>query len=702
MKIFSKIYPILVFLFLYAPILVLVIFSFNASSSTSMFAGFSFQWYKTLFEDETTFRALYNTIILAICSSLVATVLGTAAAVGIDKLKKGPARSGIMAVTNIPMMNPEIVTGISMMLLFVFAGRLVSKSAVLGFGTMLIAHVTFSLPYVILNVLPKLRQTDRNLAEAAQDLGCKPVSAFFKVVLPSIMPGVITGFIMSFTLSLDDFIISYFTSGPGFQTLPIAIFSMTKKRVKPDMYALSAIIFVSILVLLIFYNIAQQKSEDRDRGKEKTTKSKTFGVIKTVVAVSLVAAVILVPLIVKFVKPKTESVGSLKGTTLYVYNWGEYISDGADDTVDVIAEFEKRFGIEVVYDTFDNNETMYSKLKGGGVSYDIVIPSDYMIERMISEDMLAKIDYSNIPNYKYIPEQYRGLGHDPTDEYSVPYTVGMVGLIYNTAMVEEAPTSWTALWNTDYTGNILMFNNPRDAFAIAQSILDIDYNTENEADWNRAAAVLKSQKNVSPTYVSDEVFNMMESGEAAFAPYYAGDFLSMQENNPDLALVYPKEGVNFFVDSICILKDAKNKRAAELFINFMLEPEIALANAEYICYASPHTEVYSNPEYSYYQNEYLYPEEGQFKTQNFLNLSPETLALMSSLWDDVKNYVPDPNDAEIVFTPLKDTDTDTTAPAETVMTAEAWQYVIYIGIFVAVCLAYVIFRYARKKYRENV
>ena len=267
MKIFSKLYTVLVFLFLYAPIIVLIVFSFNSSSSTSMFTGVSMQWYKALFQDEATLRALYNTVILAVCSSIIATALGTAAAVGIDKLRKGPVRSGIMAVTNIPMMNPEIVTGISMMLLFVFVGKLVSDGAVLGFGTMLIAHVTFNLPYVILNVLPKLRQTDKNLAEAAQDLGCKPVSAFFKVVLPSIMPGVITGMIMAFTLSLDDFIISYFTSGPGFQTLPIAIFSMTKKRVKPDMYALSALIFVSILVLLIVYNIAQQKSEDKTKKK---------------------------------------------------------------------------------------------------------------------------------------------------------------------------------------------------------------------------------------------------------------------------------------------------------------------------------------------------------------------------------------------------------------------------------------------------
>ena len=267
MKAFSKIYTGLVFLFLYAPIIVMIVFSFNSSSSTSVFSGFSLQWYKSLMEDEATLRALSNTLILAVCSSVVSTVLGTAAAVGIDKFKKGPARSGIMAVTNIPMMNPEIVTGVSMMLLFVFVGRLVKDDSVLGFGTLLIAHVTFSLPYIILNVLPKLRQTDRNLAEAAQDLGCKPVTAFFKVVLPSIMPAIITGMITVFTLSLDDFIISYFSGGPGFQTLPIAIFSMTKKRVKPDMYALSALIFLSILLLLILYNIAQSKSEEKSKKK---------------------------------------------------------------------------------------------------------------------------------------------------------------------------------------------------------------------------------------------------------------------------------------------------------------------------------------------------------------------------------------------------------------------------------------------------
>lgn len=268
MKIASKVYTGLVFVFLYAPIAVMILFSFNTTSSTGVFSGFSLQWYKALFQDEATLRAFYNTIILAVSSSATATVLGTAAAVGIDKYKKGAFRSSVMAVTNIPMMNPEIVTGISMMLLFVFVGKLVNAEPILGFGTLLIAHVTFNLPYIILNVLPKLRQTDKNLAEAAQDLGCKPVTAFFKVVLPSIMPGIITGMITAFTLSLDDFIISYFTGGPGFQTLPIAIFSMTKKRVKPDMYALSALIFVSILLLLILYNFAQAKSEEKSKKRK--------------------------------------------------------------------------------------------------------------------------------------------------------------------------------------------------------------------------------------------------------------------------------------------------------------------------------------------------------------------------------------------------------------------------------------------------
>ncbi len=422
--------------------------------------------------------------------------------------------------------------------------------------------------------------------------------------------------------------------------------------------------------------------------------------LKKRIASVLFALIIAALPCVTAVAAEQSEIDALRGTTLYVYNWGEYISDGADDTLDVNAAFEEKYGIEVVYETYDNNEVMYSKLKGGGVSYDVVIPSDYMIERMIAEDMLQPIDFSNVPNYKYISEKYRNLAHDPKNEYSVPYTVGMVGLIYNTEMVEEAPDSWTALWDENYENSILMFNNPRDAFAIAQSILGMDYNNESPASWRVAAELLKEQKNVSPAYVNDEVFLKMEAGEAAMAPYYAGDFLTMKDNNPALEFVYPKEGVNFFVDGACVLKGAKNKLAAELYINFLLEPEVALANAEYICYASPHTEVYSNPDYSFYEDEILYPEDGKFKTQLFLNLSPETLALMSTLWDDVKNFVPSGTGNRDFF--FGGSGSAVSTDDGEAMTPEAKRYALYIGIFAAVCVAYVIFRYARKKYRENI
>ena len=261
----STIYVLLVFAFLYVPMLIVAVYSFNSSNSTGVMEGFSLRWYVELFKDEETIKAFYNTMILAITSAVTSTVIGTLAALGIDKMKKSWRRSGIMTVTNIPMMNPEIVTGVSMMLLFVFIGSFLKINGVLGFWTLFIAHVTFSLPYVILNIMPKLQQINPNLAEAAQDLGCAPGKAIRKVVLPAIKPGIMSGFIMAFTLSLDDFIISYFVSGPQFQTLPIRIYSMTKKRVTPDMYALSTIIFVVILILLVIVNMNGLKGEQSSK-----------------------------------------------------------------------------------------------------------------------------------------------------------------------------------------------------------------------------------------------------------------------------------------------------------------------------------------------------------------------------------------------------------------------------------------------------
>lgn len=338
-----------------------------------------------------------------------------------------------------------------------------------------------------------------------------------------------------------------------------------------------------------------------------------------------------------FAKGEDKDYSHLRGTTLNVYNWGEYISDGQDGTMDVNKVFEKRYGIKVNYTNYDSNENMYNKLKSGGANYDVIIPSDYMIAKLIEENMLSELDFSNIPNYKYILEKYKNLYYDPDNRYTVPYTVGMVGLIYNTTMVDGNPDSWGVLWDEKYAGNILMFNNPRDTFGIAQFYLGQSLNTTEIADWDKAVELLKEQNPLVSSYVMDEIYNKMENGEAALAPYYAGDFLTMHDVNPDLAFVYPKEGVNFFVDAMCIPKTAENKEAAELYINFMCEEEIAVANANYVCYASPHKLVLESDDYDLKGNEVLYPDESQMpKTQIFENLDYDTQQYMSMLWNELK------------------------------------------------------------------
>ncbi len=322
----------------------------------------------------------------------------------------------------------------------------------------------------------------------------------------------------------------------------------------------------------------------------------------------------------------------LKGTKLNVINWGEYISDGREGTMDVVEEFRRLTGIDISYTTFDTNETLYSLMAAGGGNYDVIIPSDYMIQRLVKEGLLQKLNYGNIPNYKYIPEANKKKYFDPADEYSVPYTYGMVGLIYNTTMVDGPIDSWAALWDENYSGSILQFDNVRDAFGTAQFLLGQNVNTNDPADWEAAAEKLKEQRPLLQQYMMDQVFDLMESGEAALTPYYAGDFNVMHESNPDLAFVYPKEGTNYFHDSMCIPKGAANVAAAELFINFMLEPEVALANANFVCYAVPHSAVLIDPGYDWKDNEYLYPKTLPANLQYFENLPQSTLDLMNELW----------------------------------------------------------------------
>ena len=650
MKPIAKVYTGLIFLFLFAPIIILLVFSFNSSNSLSVFEGFSLYWYKELFHDTNTLGALKNTLVLALAASILSTIMGTAAAVGINKLRNKALQNTYNTVTNIPMTNPDIITGISLMLMFVFAGRLMGLSTSLNFWTMLIAHITFCLPYVILQVLPKLRQMDKALPEAAMDLGCTPLRAFLKVELPEILPGVLSGMIMAFTLSLDDFVISYFTAGNGFETLPIRIYSMTKKTVTPKMYALATIIFFVILALLLITNLMDADDEDAKerRAAKKHHRQHHLGNRgKELIAGGVIAAALVV---VGAVSIAGSSADTLE---LNVYNWGEYISDGSDDSLDTIKAFEswyeEEYGqkVKVNYSTFASNEDMYAKLQSGAVSYDVIIPSDYMIARMISEDMLLPLNYDNIPNYQYIGDQYKGLYFDPENQYTVPYTYGVIGVIYDANVVDEADIGgWDLLWNEKYSRSILQFNNPRDAFGTAMYKLGIDVNTTDKAQWDRALDELMKQRPLVKAYVMDEIFNTLQSGEASIGAYYAGDYFIMQEgqaDDVDLKFYYPDE-TNYFFDSMCVPKCAENQELAEIFINFMLSEEAAIANAEYICYASPNSLVYESETYIEDMGEeameILYPPMDHFAEKYnhlaYRNLSNEMLSYMNTLWEGLK------------------------------------------------------------------
>ena len=594
MKKTTRFLTILMFAFLYLPMAVLVVASFNTGKDITQFEGFTLQQYVRLFQDNALLSLLGNSILVAILSSLIATVFGTISAVGINNLRP-KLRNVVMSLTNIPMTNPDIVTGVSLSLLFIFVGsNMLGQKESLNFGTLLIAHVTFNLPYVILNVMPKLRQMDSSLTDAAMDLGCTPREAFFKVTLPEILPGVLAGGIMAFTMSLDDFVISYFVTGTGFITLPVEIYSYTKKPIQPKIYAMFTLLFGLIFVLMLTMNLLQLRADKRKTSNRGKAESKQMRIFKRVACAALAVCLVIGGCCLVF-SARQETV------TLNVYNWGQYIADGSDDSLEVIKAFEARYPhIKVNYSTYDSNEMMYSKLSNGGITVDVIIPSDYMIARMIQENMLLELNYDNIPNYQYIDENFKNTSYDPENKYSVPYTWGTVGILYNTQYVDEADvTGWELLWNEKYEGKILMFDNSRDAFGIAQFLLGYDINTTDEAELQHCADVLAQQKPIVQQYVMDQVFNSMENEEAWIAPYYAGDCMVMMENNENLAFYLPEDqGFNLFIDAMCIPTCCQEKEAAELFINFLCDPEIAGANMDWICYSTPLSaaKAYMDPE----------------------------------------------------------------------------------------------------------
>ena len=635
MKKTNRILTILMFIFLYIPMIGLVVASFNTGKDITNYEGFTLNRYVELFQDEHLLNLLRNSIVISVLSTFVATTFGTVAALGIHNLKP-KMRKVVMSLTNIPMTNPDIVTGVSLSLLFVFVGsRLLGQRDALTFWTLLMAHITFNLPYVILNVMPKLQQMDNSLTDAAMDLGCTPLQAFFKVTLHEIMPGVISGAIMAFTMSLDDFVISYFVSGLDFVTLPVEIYSYTKKPIQPKIYAMFTLLFGLIFVLMLTMNLLQIRA-DRTKGQRRSkVESKGMRTFKRVCA-GVCAALLLLGFGYIFIQPHTQ-----EQVTLNVYNWGQYIADGSDDSMEVIAEFEKRYPhIKVNYSTYDSNEIMYSKLANGGITVDVIIPSDYMIARLISEDMLLPLNFDNIPNYQYIDENFRNTAYDPENKYSVPYTWGTVGILYNTKYVDEADvTGWELLWNEKYTGKTLMFGNSRDAFGIAQFMLGYDINTTDKAELDRCAELLKTQKPVLQQYVMDEIFAIMQNEEAWIAPYYAGDCLTMMGENENLDFYLPQDqGFNMFIDAMCIPTCAREKEAAETFINFLCDPEIAGANMDWICYGTPLSAAKEFIDPEMVNDPVTYPsDEALVNGSSFAYLPEDISRYMEGLFMEVRN-----------------------------------------------------------------
>ena len=583
----KKIYLGLIVLFLYLPIFVLIIASFNDSRILGNWNGFTLNWYKELFDNASIMNALRTTLILALLASIIATVLGTLACLTIAKMKKS-TRTIIMSITNIPMLNAEIVTALAFMLLFVGLG------ISLSFSTVLIAHVTFCIPYVVLNVMPKVSQMDNNMYEAALDLGATPFQAFYKVTIPEIMPGILSGFLMSFTMSLDDFIITHFTRGSGIDTLSTKIYTSVRKGIQPEMYALSTLLFVTVFVLLFLVNYGPS---------DKAKKSISTFVFKSKLRVAMTTAVVAIFGVVGYfaLKDDRDYIGDL-----YVYNWGEYIDP------EVIELFEEETGYKVQYEEFETNEEMYAIIAKGARTYDVICPSDYMVEKMIQNDLLIEVDYSNIPNINNIGPQYMSSaeGFDPGNKYCVPYTWGTVGIMYNKSMVDDEVNSWSILFDEKYEGQILMQASVRDAYCVALSYLGYSINTLNENELKEATDLLVSQKPIVQAYVVDQVRDKMIKNAAALGVIYSGEAIYMQRENADLEYVVPEEGSNVWIDGWVIPKDCQNKEAAEAWINFMCDPQIALMNFDYITYSTPNEAARELIEDEDIRNSYIaFPEE---------------------------------------------------------------------------------------------
>lgn len=569
-RVLGKVGMALLLVFFYAPILFMIIFSFNSSKSLTHFTGFSLCWYEAMLKNHGMMESLYVTIIIALLATIISTIIGTITAIGLSKSKK-VLRAFVSQVNDFPIMNPEIVTAIGLMLLFI------TFQIEKGFVTLLLAHIAFCIPYVILSIMPKIKSLDPNLADAAMDLGATPWQALVKVIVPQIMPGIVSGALIAFTMSFDDFVISYFVTGQGVKNLSIMVYTMSK-RINPSVNAISTLVVLLITITLIIVNVLPMIRKKTSPSKQnKPWKWAVVGVV----VVGLVASL--------FGLNKSAGSQPYAGQTLHVYNWGEYTGEN------IISGFEELTGAKVIMDNFDSNEQMYIKVANGD-AYDVLVPSDYMIQRMMQEKMFQKLEPETRKEcLGELVDAIKGLPYDPKNEYSIPYFWGTVGIVYDKTKVSEEDLEkdgWDIFLDQKFKGDIYLYDSERDSFMMALKALGYSMNTTSQDELNAAYNwLIQCVQTMDPEIVTDEIIDNMAQARKALGLIYSGDAAYVMSENENMGFYMPKSGTNLWSDAMVIPKNAKNPKLANEFIRYITSYDAAMDNSSYVGYTSPNKEV---------------------------------------------------------------------------------------------------------------
>lgn len=616
-RVLGKVGMALLLVFFYAPILFMIIFSFNSSKSLTHFTGFSLRWYEAMLKNHGMMESLYVTIVIALLATIISTIIGTITAIGLSKSKK-VLRAFISQVNDFPIMNPEIVTAIGLMLLFI------TFQIEKGFVTLLLAHIAFCIPYVILSIMPKIKSLDPNLADAAMDLGATPWQALAKVIVPQIMPGIVSGALIAFTMSFDDFVISYFVTGQGVKNLSIMVYTMSK-RINPSVNAISTLVVLLITITLTIVNVLPMIRKKASPSKQnKPWKWAIAGVV----VVGLVASL--------FGLNKSASTLPYAGQTLHLYNWGEYTGEN------IISGFEELTGAKVIMDNFDSNEQMYIKVANGD-AYDVLVPSDYMIQRMMQEDMLQKLEPETRKEcLSELMEAIKGLPYDPKNEYSIPYFWGTVGIVYDKTKVSEEDLEnegWNIFLDQKYKGDIYLYDSERDSFMMALKALGYSMNTTSADELNAAFNwLVQCVQTMDPEIVTDEIIDNMAQARKALGLIYSGDAAYVMSENENMGFYMPTSGTNLWSDAMVIPKNAKNPKLANEFIRYITSYDAAMDNSSYVGYTSPNKEVTEElgGEGGDYDGINAYTPRSGYDKDEVFQYDEATRKIIADLWSRVK------------------------------------------------------------------